>query len=348
MRDDWKEFLRRQGAHYTDEEVRDFGDSTSERRALRGGNVLVDLSHLSLIRAGGADVTTFLNGQLTSDVSRLAPGRSELSAWCSPKGRMVALFRVLRHGDAFLLQLPASLRGDVIKRLRMYVLRAKVVLENADDMFVRFGVAGPRAANLVQAAIGTAPANDNEVLTRDGLLLTRLPGAHPRFEFLAPPAQAPELWEELKRDALPAGADAWTWHDIAAGIPAVLPETSDAFVPQMANLELLGGVSFTKGCYIGQEIVARLHYRGRLKQRMYRAHVESETMPRPGAPLYAEAAPAQPSGTVVVAAPAPERGHDLLAVIYCDRAESGGLRLGSINGPPLRIDPLPYALNLPQ
>lgn len=348
MSDGWKEFLLEQGAVCGERGVRDFGNPAAERRAARGGNVLVDLSHFAFIRAHGPDAAAFLNGQLTNDIGAVDATRSQLSAWCSPKGRMLVVFRVLRHGDGYLLQLPAALREDIARRLRMYVLRAKVTLESADDAFVRFGIAGPEAASLLQAASVTAPADNDRVASSGRFTVLRLPGAHPRFEILAPPADAPGLWSELNRSAVPAGADAWTWHDIAAGIPMVLPETSDAFVPQMANLELVGGVSFSKGCYTGQEIVARLHYRGRLKQRMYRAHAVTERTPAPGERIYAPASPDQATGTVVVAAPSAAGSQDLLAVIHCDSAANGELRLGAPDGPPLRIEPLPYLLTLPE
>lgn len=344
MSSDWSEFLRQQGARYSDGWVRDFGNPADERRAARGGNVLVDLSHLSLIRAGGADVKTFLNGQLTNDVALIDAAHSQLSAWCSPKGRMLAVFRVLLRANHYFLQLPALLRDDVIKRLRMYVLRSKVTLENADDTYVRIGVAGPDASSLARTAAGLAPEGDNAVATSDRLIVLRLPGIHPRFEMLAAPAAAPALWNDLRRGTVPAGAEAWVWHDIHAGVPTVLPETSDAFVPQMANLELLGGVSFSKGCYTGQEIVARVHYRGRLKQRMYRAHVEAAHAPPAGAPIYAPGARRQSTGTVVVAAASPEDGYDLLAVIHCDAAAAGELHLGNAEGPRLTMEPLPYAV----
>jgi tRNA-modifying protein YgfZ len=342
--DSWNQFLRAQGAVHANDHVRDFGDPATERRAVRDANVLVDLAHFALIRVSGPDSTTFLNGQLTNDVDHVDVSHTQLSAWCSPKGRMLALFRVIRHDDSFLLQLPTATRENVMQRLRTYVLRSKVVLANADDTLVRFGVAGPNADVSLRDTLGIAPTEPNGVSTSDGILCMRLPGIQPRFEVVASPDQAPRLWNELKRVALPAGAAVWDWHDIMAGIPSVQPATSDAFVPQMANLDLLNGISFDKGCYTGQEIVARLHYRGRLKQRMYRAHVATARTPIPGDRIFAPDMPDQATGTVVVAAASPNDGYDLLAVIHCDSVAAGELHLHQANGSRLTIEPLPYSV----
>jgi folate-binding protein YgfZ len=258
---------------------------------------------------------------------------------------MLTVFRSIRHGDGYLLQLPAVLREDILKRLRMYILRAKVKLDIADDALVRIGIAGPNALTKVTAETGLAPAVGDNTCARAGeLVVMRLPGFHPRFEILAPEVEARAIWSRLMPGATAAGADAWTWHDIMAGIPTVVPETTDSFVPQMANLDLLGGISFTKGCYTGQEIVARIHYLGRLKQRMYRLQADVAEVPPPGTAIYAPDRQDQATGTVVVACAAPVSGVDLLAVVHTSSADAGELHLGKPGGPPLRIEPLPYSI----
>jgi hypothetical protein len=345
MSESWKEFLRQQGARIGETSVTDFGDAAAERRAARDGDVLVDLSHLSLIGASGPDTQLFLNGQLTNDIAALDDAHSQISAWCSAKGRMLAIFRIVRHGDGYLMQLPAVLREDILKRLRMYVLRAKVKLDVADDTLVRIGIAGPNALMKVSAVTGLAPAVGDNTCARAGeLLVMRLPGFHPRFEILAPEVEARTIWDRLM-PATPAGADAWTRHDIMAGIPTVLSQTTDTFVPQMANLDLLGGISFNKGCYTGQEIVARVHYLGRLKQRMYRLRVDTAAVPPPGTAIYAPDRGDQSTGTVVAACTAPAGGVDLLAVVHTNSADAGELHLAEPNGPRLTIESLPYSIS---
>jgi hypothetical protein len=172
----------------------------------------------------------------------------------------------------------------------------------------------------------------------------KLAGPHPRFEIIAPTDHAMKLWTNLKPKTTPVAPPVWAWLDIMAGIPGVHPETSDAFVPQMANLEIVGGVNFKKGCYPGQEIVARMQYLGKLKQRMYRAHLEGDSQPRPGDSVFAPDFPGQSAGTVVAAQAAPDNGFDLLAVIQISSAEIGELHLGSETGPKLSLQTLPYSV----
>jgi tRNA-modifying protein YgfZ len=336
----WHAWLRQQGARIENGEVRHFGDAAAERRAGREGDVLLDLSPLSLIRVAGADAHTFLNAQLTNDVTPLDTGQSQIAAWCSPKGRMLALLRVIRRSDDYLLQLPMTLRDDVLKRLRVYVMRSKVTLESVDVDWVRLGVSGPNAETLVRQMADRLPSIA-------GRLVLRLPGLHPRFEILTTPAEAPAAWNALKHGATPAGYGVWQWHDIMAGIPSVSPSTSDAFVPQMANLDLIGGISFSKGCYPGQEIVARVHYRGRIKERMFRAHLAGTTVPNAGEPIYSPALPSQSAGTVVSAQPSPEGGSDLLAVIQLSGVQAGALHFGEPQGPRITLEPLPYLIPMP-
>jgi tRNA-modifying protein YgfZ len=338
----WQSYIHNQGAVLENGRVRHFGDAAQERRAAAEGNVLADLSDLALIRARGADTQNFLNGQLSNDVRRLDAAHSQLAAWCSPKGRMLAVLRLFQRGDDTLLQLPAALQENILKRLRMFVMRAKVTLESADAELVSIGLSGPDAEKILHAAAGFAPVGDNACETRDDVTILNLPGPHPRFQIIAPTASAMKLWGRLKPRTTPAGPPVWAWLDIMAGIPTVLPETSEAFVPQMANLELVGGVNFKKGCYPGQEIVARMQYLGKLKQRMYRGHVGEGVALRPGDTIHAPDFPGQSAGTVVDAQPAPDGGYDLLAVVQISSATNGVLHLHNENGFQLVLQSLPY------
>ncbi len=343
MNDAWKSFIQSQGAILEGDRVQHFGKPLEERRAAAQGNVLADLSDHALIRARGEDTRNFLNGQLSNDVRQLDATHSQLASWCSPKGRMLVIFRLFRRGDDTLLRLPASLLETTLKRLRMFVLRAKVMLENADAELVSLGISGPDAEKLLRDAAGFVPSDVNGSETRDEITVIKLAGPHPRFEIIAPTDAAAKLWNNLKAKATPVGPAVWAWLDIMAGIPSVHPETSEAFVPQMANLEIVGGVNFKKGCYPGQEIVARMQYLGKLKQRMYRVRVEGIALPRPGDAIFAPDFPGQSAGTVVAVQPAPDNGFDLLAVIQISSAETGELHLGSESGPRLALQPLPYS-----
>ena len=341
----WESFLLKQGAVLEAGRVRHFGDAAQERRAAAQGNILADLSDQALIRARGDDTLNFLNGQLSNDLRQLDAAHSQLASWCSPKGRMLVVFRLFRRGSDTLLQFPAALLESTLKRLRMFVLRSKVTLENVEAELVSIGLSGPDAKKILTEAAGFAPSGDDGCETRAEVTIISLPGPHPRYEIIAPTAVVEKLWESLKSKATPVGPAVWAWLDIMAGIPSVHLGTSEEFVPQMANLEAVGGVNFKKGCYPGQEIVARMQYLGKLKQRMYRAHFADETAPRPGDAIFAPDFPGQSAGMVVEAQPSPDGGYDLLAVIQISSAAAGELHFGSETGPKLSLQPLPYSVS---
>ncbi|HKK13080.1 MAG TPA: folate-binding protein [Gammaproteobacteria bacterium] len=344
MKAQWRTFLENAGAEFRDGEVASYGNPEQELSIALTGNVFADLSHLGLIAVHGADAQEFLQGQLANDVGRVDEAHSQINAYCSPKGRMLATFRLFRHGDAFYLRLPAALVEPVLKRLRMFVLRSQVTLEDASGAYVALGASGPTVDQELAESFGEVPQATDAVRTASGCTMLRLPGVHPRFEIYGPLDTMTKLWESLNVRAAPVGATSWALLDVMAGIPTVYPETSDAFVPQMANLQLVGGVSFAKGCYPGQEVVARMEYLGKLKRRMYLALVRSETAPRPGDELFAPDSPGQSVGRVVDAQPHPDGAYATLGVIQIANAEGGEVRYGAADGPPLDFRPLPYTL----
>lgn len=315
-------------------------DATAQAAGSFPDCAITALSQFGLIRASGPDVRAFLQGQLTNDIEKVSAGQAQLSSYCSPKGRMLGSFWILQRDEDLYLQLPAERLDAILKRLRMFVLRSQVTLDDASDDLARCGVAGACAESLLPFV----PAAAGETLTRDGLTVLRLPGDVPRFELLGPAERISGLWETLSDSATPAGADFWALQDIRAGIPSVFEETIDAFVPQMANLQLIGGVSFTKGCYTGQEVVARMQYLGKLKRRMYRARVATDRRPAPGTEIHSPSSESgQGAGRVVDAAPAPDGGFELLAVLQISSADAADVRLGDADGPPLQLLDLPYA-----
>jgi folate-binding protein YgfZ len=338
----WTRELATLGARVDGYKVMDFGAPESELRAARSGTVICDLSHLGLISATGPDVAAFLQGQLSSDVRQLDADHSQLSSYNSPKGRVLATLLLYRIGDAAFLQLPRDLVTDIRKRLTMFVLRSKVNLADTSEEFVRLGIAGEQAEGVLVSVLGTAPSNAFGVAHVDACSVIRLPGDC--FQVVASYARSSSLWRDLARRARPAGAAVWEWLEIQTGIPTVTLPTQDQFVPQMMNLERVGGVSFQKGCYPGQEIVARTQYLGTIKRRTYLAHIEGNAVPVPGSALYSDDVGDQPSGAVVNAAPAPGGGCDLLAVIQVASAQSQLIHLGSPAGPVLELRTLPYSL----
>ena len=188
--------------------------------------------------------------------------------------------------------------------------------------------------------VGTPPAWPLGVARRDRVTVISLAAA--RFLVTTPSASAPQVWGQLASALRPVGAACWDWLEIANGLPWITDATQDQFVPQMANLELIGGVSFRKGCYPGQEIVARTQHLGRLKRRLYLASVRAERIPAPSQPLYSTGLGDQAAGTVVNAAPAPGGGFDVLAVVRTASVADNTVRLGSRSGAELHFRDLPY------
>ena len=298
----------------------------------------VRIAHSSVIRAVGPDAAGFLNSQLTNDVSGLALGDARLAAYCSPKGRMLAAFVAFKRShEEFWLACRNEVLPATLKRLRMFVLRAKVQLVEAGDAVVLLGLAGAAAQAWLGEAAGSRPWTRRE---HGSACVVRLPDAagQPRWLWAGPTEDAGAVLRALPALSL---AD-WDWLELRSGIAPVLAATVDAFVPQMLNYELVGGVSFQKGCYPGQEIVARSQYRGTLKRRTVLVHAEAEM--QAGQEVWWSGDATQPSGLVAVSAPAPGGGHDALIEVKLAALDHGSLQLGAAAGAPLALLPLPYAL----
>ena len=343
MNESWQKFLADYNVIFDPDSGSRFDDADAEIKAASTGDVLADLSHLGLIKAEGEDASSFLLGQLTNDLNQVDDSHSQISAYCTPKGRMLALFRILRRDQQYLLQAPESVVETVLPRLRMYVMRAKVTLEPATEL-VAIGVSGPRTESAMQDLVGQCPIKINDSVAVAGISVVRLPGPFPRFLLVGETEPVKAIWRQLADAFTAVGMAAWSWLDIMAGQPTVVSATSEAFVPQMANLDVIDGVNFKKGCYPGQEIVARMQYLGKLKQRMYRAHVDTDTPPAAGDSLFAPAFRDQSAGTIVDARHSPDGGFDMLAVIQIRAVDEGKLHLGSVGGPAVTITELPYEL----
>lgn len=340
MNQDWQNFLNTQSAHIQDGVVQHFGDAPAERAAARDGTVLCDLSQFGVLKVTGEEAQGFLHNLFSSDINALTPQSALPSSFNTAKGRTLATFLIWKNGSEFFLQLPRTLVAPIQKKLTMYVLRAKVKIEDASNSVVCLGLAGMNAAALLQKHFPALPQNPLDVTQHAEAGLIRLDAN--RFQIVTGAPQAPALWQKLAAEAKPAGSPCWDWLDILAGIPVVLPQTQEAFVPQMINLDLTGAVNFKKGCYPGQEIVARMHYLGKPKRRMYLAHVFTDAAPQPGAELFSMEMEGQSCGIVANAAPAPGGGYDLLAVVQIASHDAFPVHLGALTGARLQFHPLPY------
>ncbi|WP_252374404.1 folate-binding protein [Hydrogenophaga sp. 2FB] len=289
------------------------------------------LSNLGVIRVEGEDAATFLQGQLTQDFSLLALSEARLAAFCSAKGRMQASFvGFKRSQNEVLLVCSRDLLATTLKRMTMFVLRAKARLSDASEAFSLFGLVG----NAVPPALPDAPWSQ----WRDGeASVVRLYPAE---------GLSRALWVAPAQTENPAGEPLaeplWQWLEVRSGVATLSQPVFDAFVPQMLNYESVGGVNFKKGCYPGQEVVARSQFRGTLKRRGYVVHGDAPMVA--GDEVFHSRDAEQPCGTVVQAAPNPAGGFDAIVSMQTNAAEEGSLHTGSASGPALRLLPLPYPL----
>ncbi|GAA6119675.1 folate-binding protein [Acidovorax sp. FG27] len=291
------------------------------------------LAHLGVIRVEGADAAAFLHGQLTQDFALLGMQEARLAAFLSAKGRMQASFiGFKRSATEVLLICSRDLLAPTLKRLSMFVLRAKAKLTDATGDFALCGLAGSAAQALLAGA--DAPWSRRDV---DGATVVRLYPAQgqPRALWVAP-AGTPAPTGAALGEAL------WQWSEVQAGVATLAQPVVEAFVPQMLNYESVGGVNFKKGCYPGQEVVARSQFRGTLKRRAYLAHAAADVAV--GSEVFAGGDAEQPVGTVVQAAPAPGGGVDLIVSMQIGAADGTALTAASADGPALTLQPLPYAL----
>lgn len=339
----WQQCLESSGAKFSESDssaVQHFGDRHAETRTALDGDVIADLGQYALLRVSGEDAREFMHNQVTTDLRSIGPEESRICGWCNPKGRLLAQFRLSLRDESFLLRLPSALLEPVRQRLGMFVLRSRVRLEYAGEELVMAGLSGPDAPQLLEARLGDVPDAPDTADRAGAVTIIRVPGSQPRFELIASPQEMAPLWQELAPHCRPVGQPAWELLEVLAGLPEIYPQTREAFVPQMANLHWLHGVDFRKGCYPGQEVVARMYYLGKLKRRMYLAQAQTQTLPKPGTPVQ-QAGASQAAGTVVRAAWHPQGGTMLLAVLKVDAAESGGLALE--DGAALTLRDLPYA-----
>lgn len=340
MIESWKNFLQFQGAVIENATVLHYGDPATERMASVDGTIVADLSQLGVMAFHGDDTVSFLQGQLTNDLHGLNADSAQWNGYCSPKGRLLGNFLMWRQGADYCLQLSGDILPGLLKRLSMFILRAKVQGRDASDETVRLVVAGKTAMASVSAAMGAVPASAMHSVAADTGQVIRV--GDDKFVLSIAPEHAPAVWQTLCQSATPVGAPVWDWLRLNAGIPMIVAATQEQFVPQMVNLEVIGGVSFQKGCYPGQEIVARSQYLGKLKRRMFLAHVDAEAAS--GDSLYSADIEGQATGTVVNAAPAPSGGFDVLAVAQVESANTQTLHLKAADGAALSLKPLPYVL----
>lgn len=302
---------------------------------------LVTLTDQGLIRASGADAASFLHNLLTNDIEHIPAGGARNAGLCTAKGRLIASFLIWREGEDFLLQLSADILPAILKKLSMYVLRSKVKLTDLAAERVLVGVSGPQAVDAVKS-LGAQAGDAMTTASFDGGTAVRLD--EQRFILSIQSDKSGAILAKLATQTQAAGLDAWHLGEIAAGIPRIVAATQEAFVPQMVNYEVaaVGGVSFQKGCYPGQEIVARTQYLGKIKRRMYRGKLDT---PFPaGTDVFTSESGDQHCGAIVLTAPSPAGGYESLLVVQSSGAEAGEVHVGSPTGPRAQLLEMPYTV----
>ncbi len=294
--------------------------------------VTAPLAHLGVIAVQGDEAASFLQGQLTQDFALVQPTQARLAAYCTPKGRMQASFIGLKRGaDEVLLVTSRDILAPTLKRLSMFLMRAKARLRDASLEFDLYGLAGATAVNLAPGL--------HEPWTRTNV------GSASAIRLYPADGQPRNLWVAPVGEARPAGTELsdelWQWGEVRSGVATITAPIVEAFVPQMLNYESIGGVNFKKGCYPGQEVVARSQFRGTLKRRAYLAH--SQEVMQVGQEVFEAADPGQPCGSVAQATQAPGGGWDAIISIQIASAH-GALTSGGPQGPAVTVEPPPYPL----
>jgi len=314
--------------------------------SLPQGDFLAPLADLGVIGASGEAAAAFLHGQLTNDVEHLVPGLARWAGYCSAKGRLLATMRYWRDEHTIWLTSARPLAQLLTKRLSMYVLRAKAKVSDHSDVCAVFGLCGEALALLAAQSLALRVPGPDEASSSGGAHLVGLPGlpqadgaVRPRWLLVVTADQAGQTWQTLRAAATPVASEVWRRTEVLCAIPRIVPGSYEQFVPQMINFESVDGVNFRKGCYPGQEIVARSQYLGKLKRRMFLARGHGDA-PEPGSDILTEAG-GEPCGQVVLAASDGAGGFDVLFESQLAAIEAGGVRAGSI---PLSLGDLPYPL----
>ena len=345
----WNQFLLAQGARSADTgsaEIADFGIALSVAQLQDG--FVAPVTDQGLIGVSGDDAASFLHSQLTNDVEHLNQEQVRLAGYCTPKGRLLASFLMWRNATTVYLQLSRGIQAPVQKRLQMFVLRAKAKLHDASDdeaNQVILGLGGKHASAVLPQWFDSLPATPFSKVEGNAGTLLRVADAFglPRYQWLTSAANAEAVWPQLAGKLAKGGNEAWHLSEIHAGVPQISQPTQEQFVPQMVNFELLGGVNFKKGCYPGQEIVARSQYLGKLKRRTALATIAAAA--KAGDEVFAEDDPGQPCGMIVNAAENGAGGTDVLVELKLAVLGGHAVHLGAADGAALSFLTMPYPLD---
>ncbi|HSR61775.1 MAG TPA: folate-binding protein [Gammaproteobacteria bacterium] len=307
----------------------------------RSSNLFFDLSHFAMLEASGDDAADFLQNQLTCDINKLPPDEWCFCGWCLPNGRTICTFILFRRDDRFYFILPAMLKDKIMKRLGMYILRAEVTLKDVSEDFALLGLSGESIESTLKVSNITFDNNGYSVHTNADLSVLGLWNSTPRCIVICPIDRLSTLSKRIRIAFEEGDRSTWSLLDIEAGIPWITEAISEAFIPQMLNLDRMQGLSFQKGCYPGQEVISRLYFRGELKRRLYLGQGEGSITPGAGDQLEVTDS-GKLAGDIVDAERHPDGGFRFLAVTQIDAAEKHSLRLRGGENNPVSLQPLHY------
>ena len=333
----WQEFLSKHASAQATDDT-----NIPENSGMEKNTGLSDLSWRSQIEISGADAKDFLHGQFSNDLMALDGSNTQLSSYSTPKGRVLALFRISKLGERYLLDCPADVAQAFVKRLSMFVMRSDVSIKLMDSERVSIGVFGETAAELLERHGAGAPETNHIRVSEADIVVTAVPAATPHFVVSGPVEAMQTLWLSLQSDgASVQTADDWKLGLLQAGQPEVYSDTSESFVAQMLNLQLVDGVNFKKGCYPGQEVIARLQYLGSLKRQMFLFETEAEQTLSPGDAVMAEGSE-EPAGEIVDTAK--QGGRTVLLAVMKVAVLESAASLTAGDGAILQALDMPYTM----
>ena len=308
---------------------------------IHSGPGYFDLSHYSLLQISGPDAFGFLHAQITGDLNQLKLHGWLFSAWCQPNGRVICTFIIFARDDNLYLILPSMLKDTVMRRLSMYILRSKVTLQDVTDDYVLMGLAGTDIEKILMQTVTQVPPVTGNMIQSEYFSCLKLWDKTPRYILINTIEHVEGLLDNITTSFHSGKRSGWSLLDIEAGIPWIINSTSESFLPQMLNIDQMHGLSYQKGCYPGQEIIARLHYRGQLKKKMYLGSGNADFTPGAGDRLIHQDSGAV-AGDVIDAELHPAGGFRMLAVVETQSAESNNLCLEGATNISIKLQHITY------
>jgi len=343
MNNNWKEFLLKNGAKQDHKGLFVFNETYSDSQLANNEDIICDLSHFSTVVIAGGDAAEFIQGQFTNDVDKVDANNSQISSFCNNKGRMIANFHLFQNQQNYFISIKSDLVERSISHLQNYVLRSEVAIQDISEQLIHIGICGKNTYSLLAPFIDNLSKTADSVSYNENYIAVCVAGNTPRYEIFCSFEQAKILWQAISDKAKVVNGVYWDYLNIQNGLPFIDNNTSEEFVPQMANMDFINGVSFEKGCYTGQEIVARTHYLGKQKRRTYHVKITSNTEPKEGEQLATDTSTEnQYIGTLVTVCAVSENEYEALAVIQIKSAEENKLKLKNTDADVILLD-LPYS-----